>query len=78
MLVFYPNFEVDSGSAADEVVLLLDTSESMRGQSLHMAQRIALQVLKVLNSSVRLNVILFGTGQFDAFSHETLVKYDAN
>ncbi|XP_047457616.1 protein mono-ADP-ribosyltransferase PARP4 isoform X5 [Mugil cephalus] len=67
MLVFYPNFEVDSGSAADEVILLLDTSESMRGESLQEAQRIALQVLKVLDNNVRLNVILFGTGHTDAF-----------
>lgn len=64
MLVFYPDFDVNSSSASDEVVLLLDTSESMKGESLRMAQRIALQVLKTLDKKLRVNVILFGTGQF--------------
>lgn len=62
MLVFYPDFDVSCSSAADEVVLLLDTSESMKGESLLSAQRIALQVLRKLDRSLRLNVILFGTG----------------
>lgn len=64
MLVFYPEFDVNSSSTSDEVVLLLDTSESMKGEPLRMAQRIALQVLKTLDHNLRLNVILFGTGQF--------------
>uniref|UniRef100_A0A3B4UNQ4 Poly [ADP-ribose] polymerase n=1 Tax=Seriola dumerili TaxID=41447 RepID=A0A3B4UNQ4_SERDU len=64
MLVFYPAFDINSSSASDEVVLLLDTSESMKGESLHMAQRIALQVLKTLGHNLRLNVILFGTGRY--------------
>uniref|UniRef100_A0A669EH35 Poly [ADP-ribose] polymerase n=1 Tax=Oreochromis niloticus TaxID=8128 RepID=A0A669EH35_ORENI len=64
MLVFYPDFEVSSSSDADEVILLLDTSESMKGESLRSARRIALQILKSLDRSLRLNVVLFGTGQF--------------
>lgn len=64
MLVFYPDFEVDSRSTSDEVILLLDTSESMKGESLLVAQRIALQVLKTLDHSLRVNIILFGTGSF--------------
>uniref|UniRef100_H2MVB5 Poly [ADP-ribose] polymerase n=1 Tax=Oryzias latipes TaxID=8090 RepID=H2MVB5_ORYLA len=67
MLVFYPDFEVSSGSAAEEVILLLDTSESMRGESLRSAQRIALQLLHRLNRDFRLNVILFGSG-WDPFA----------
>uniref|UniRef100_A0A7N8Y8T7 Poly [ADP-ribose] polymerase n=1 Tax=Mastacembelus armatus TaxID=205130 RepID=A0A7N8Y8T7_9TELE len=67
MLVFYPHFDVGSGSACDEVVLLLDTSESMKGESFRMAQRIALQVLKTLDHNLRLNVILFGTDHKEAF-----------
>ncbi|XP_059198459.1 protein mono-ADP-ribosyltransferase PARP4 isoform X2 [Centropristis striata] len=66
MLVFYPDFKV-CASASDEVVLLLDTSESMKGESLRMAQRIAQQVLKSLNHNVRLNVIFFGTDHKEAF-----------
>uniref|UniRef100_A0A4W6G1C3 Poly [ADP-ribose] polymerase n=1 Tax=Lates calcarifer TaxID=8187 RepID=A0A4W6G1C3_LATCA len=61
MLVFYPDFDTNSSSASDEVVLLLDTSESMKGESLCMAQKIALQVLKTLGHNLRINVILFGT-----------------
>ena len=53
-------------SESDEVFLLLDTSESMKGESLRMAQRIALQVLKALGSNIRVNIVLFGTGQFSA------------
>ncbi|KAI3355671.1 hypothetical protein L3Q82_004263 [Scortum barcoo] len=67
MLVFYPDFDVDSGSAHDEVVLLLDTSESMKGESLHTARRIALQVLKKLDSNLRVNVIFFGTDHTETF-----------
>ncbi|XP_040912950.1 protein mono-ADP-ribosyltransferase PARP4 isoform X2 [Toxotes jaculatrix] len=67
MLVFYPDFDVDSGSESDEVILLLDTSESMRGESLHTARRIALQVLRTLGHNLRLNVILFGTDHTEAF-----------
>ncbi|XP_023286599.1 poly [ADP-ribose] polymerase 4 isoform X2 [Seriola lalandi dorsalis] len=67
MLVFYPYFDIESMFVPDEVVLLLDTSESMKGESLHMAQRIALQVLKTLGLHLRLNVILFGTDHTEAF-----------
>uniref|UniRef100_A0A7N6BL54 Poly [ADP-ribose] polymerase n=1 Tax=Anabas testudineus TaxID=64144 RepID=A0A7N6BL54_ANATE len=61
MLVFYPDFDISSSSASDEVILLLDTSESMRGESLCTAQRIALQILKTLDHNLKINVILFGT-----------------
>ncbi|XP_030580308.1 protein mono-ADP-ribosyltransferase PARP4-like [Archocentrus centrarchus] len=67
MLVFYPDFEVSSSSDADEVILLLDTSESMMGESLCLARRIALQILSSLDHSLRLNVILFGTDHTEAF-----------
>ncbi|XP_014186365.1 protein mono-ADP-ribosyltransferase PARP4 isoform X2 [Haplochromis burtoni] len=67
MLVFYPDFEVSSSSDADEVILLLDTSESMKGESLRSARRIALQILKSLDRSQRLNVVLFGTDHTEAF-----------
>ncbi|XP_067460380.1 protein mono-ADP-ribosyltransferase PARP4 [Thunnus thynnus] len=67
MLVFYPDFDATSSPACDEVILLLDTSESMRGESLRTAQRLALQVLKTLDHNLRLNVIFFGTDHTDAF-----------
>ncbi|XP_074550886.1 protein mono-ADP-ribosyltransferase PARP4-like [Halichoeres trimaculatus] len=67
MLVFYPDFDDVSSSATDEVVLLIDTSESMKGESLCMAQKIALQVLKHLDDDFRVNVVLFGTDHKEAF-----------
>ncbi|XP_029968299.1 protein mono-ADP-ribosyltransferase PARP4 isoform X3 [Salarias fasciatus] len=65
MLVFYPSFEV--GSSTKEVIVLLDASESMKGESLTMARRIALQVLKNLDVTDRLNIVLFGTDHKEAF-----------
>ncbi|XP_027877955.1 protein mono-ADP-ribosyltransferase PARP4 isoform X2 [Xiphophorus couchianus] len=67
MLVFYPNFEFDSSSEGSEVVLLLDTSESMKGESFQLAQKIALQVLKNLKNDVKINIVLFGTDHTEAF-----------
>lgn len=64
MLVFYPDFDVDSSSASSEVVLLLDTSQSMKGEPLSLAQRIAMQVLQTLECDIRVNIILFGSGKF--------------
>lgn len=64
MLVFYPDFDIDSGPpSSHEVVLLLDTSESTGG-NIHSIQEIALRVLKALHPDVKVNVVLFGTGQF--------------
>lgn len=64
MLVFYPDFDIDSGPpSSHEVVLLLDTSESM-GDLIHWVQELSLRVLKALHPDVKVNVVLFGTGQF--------------
>lgn len=64
MLVFYPDFDVHSVSpSSSEVVLLLDTSESMR-DLLHSVQEVALWVLGALDPDLNVNIILFGTGQF--------------
>uniref|UniRef100_A0A4W5P9S4 Poly [ADP-ribose] polymerase n=1 Tax=Hucho hucho TaxID=62062 RepID=A0A4W5P9S4_9TELE len=72
MLVFYPDFEPcptsSPMSGSSEVILLLDSSESMRGEALQNARRIALQFLKTLDHHcVRVNVISFGSDQKDAF-----------
>uniref|UniRef100_A0AAZ3QVK4 Poly [ADP-ribose] polymerase n=1 Tax=Oncorhynchus tshawytscha TaxID=74940 RepID=A0AAZ3QVK4_ONCTS len=72
MLVFYPDFEPCPTSSAmsgsSEVILLLDSSESMRGEALQNARRIALQLLNTLDHhSIRVNVISFGSDQKDAF-----------
>ncbi|KAG7502647.1 poly [ADP-ribose] polymerase 4 isoform X1 [Solea senegalensis] len=67
MLVFYPDFDNGCSSEANEVILLLDTSESMKGEPLQMAQRIALQVLKALSNDLRVNAMIFGTDYWGAF-----------
>uniref|UniRef100_A0A3B3ZVL4 Poly [ADP-ribose] polymerase n=1 Tax=Periophthalmus magnuspinnatus TaxID=409849 RepID=A0A3B3ZVL4_9GOBI len=43
-------------------VLLLDASQSMKGESLNTARMLALQILNNLDQNVQLNVIFFGTG----------------
>ncbi|XP_053733115.1 protein mono-ADP-ribosyltransferase PARP4 [Synchiropus splendidus] len=67
MLVFYPNFESSKEAATDEVILLLDVSESMRGGSLHNARMLALHIIKTLDPNVRVNVVVFGTDHSQAF-----------
>jgi len=67
MLVFYPDFPVEAAAGGPdedgvEVVVLLDASESMVGEAWLNARRIALEVLKALPPTARLNVMLFGTG----------------
>ncbi|KAM9804501.1 protein mono-ADP-ribosyltransferase PARP4 [Neosynchiropus ocellatus] len=66
MLVFYPNFDSEE-AAAGEVVLLLDMSESMRGESLHNARMLALHIIQTLDPNVRVNVVVFGTDHSQAF-----------
>ncbi|KAJ8253455.1 hypothetical protein GJAV_G00213140 [Gymnothorax javanicus] len=67
MLVFYPDFESSARVAPGkeggdtEVIILLDTSESMRGVALQDARRIAVQVLNTLDPAVRVNILSFGS-----------------
>uniref|UniRef100_A0A8C1KT10 Poly [ADP-ribose] polymerase n=1 Tax=Cyprinus carpio TaxID=7962 RepID=A0A8C1KT10_CYPCA len=69
MLVFYPDFKSSgvSGSGGpsnvSDVVILLDSSKSMQGDTMLNARRIALQVLKSLDRSLKINIISFSTGQ---------------
>lgn len=68
MLVFYPDFKSSgvssSGgpSSVSDVVILLDSSKSMQGDAMLNARRIALQVLKSLDRSLKINIISFSTG----------------
>lgn len=64
MLVFYPHFESSglSVSGVSDVIIVLDTSESMRGDALLNARRIALKVLNSLDRSLKVNIIIFGSG----------------
>ncbi|XP_052004344.1 protein mono-ADP-ribosyltransferase PARP4-like [Xyrauchen texanus] len=73
MLVFYPDFRSSgvssSGdpSSVSDVVILLDSSESMRGDVMLNARRIALQVLNSLDRSLKISIISFGTDYKEAF-----------
>ncbi|XP_019715609.1 poly [ADP-ribose] polymerase 4, partial [Hippocampus comes] len=67
MLVFYPNFNIKPTSGSNEVVILLDTSESMHGEPLLWAQRIARHAIKTLKGDLKINIILFGTDYTQAF-----------
>uniref|UniRef100_A0A8C2EN59 Poly [ADP-ribose] polymerase n=1 Tax=Cyprinus carpio TaxID=7962 RepID=A0A8C2EN59_CYPCA len=73
MLVFYPDFKSSgvssSGglSSVNDVVILLDSSKSMRGDAMLNARRIALQVLKSLDRSLKINIISFSTDYKEAF-----------
>uniref|UniRef100_A0A671SR98 Poly [ADP-ribose] polymerase n=1 Tax=Sinocyclocheilus anshuiensis TaxID=1608454 RepID=A0A671SR98_9TELE len=70
MLVFYPDFKSSgvssSGgpSSVSDVVILLDSSKSMQGDNMLNARRIALQVLKSLDRSLKINIISFSTGYY--------------
>ncbi|KAK7168903.1 hypothetical protein R3I93_005027 [Phoxinus phoxinus] len=73
MLVFYPDFKSSgvssSGdpSSVSDVVILMDSSKSMRGDAMLNARRIALQVLKSLDRSLKINIISFSTDYKEAF-----------
>ncbi|XP_059417322.1 protein mono-ADP-ribosyltransferase PARP4-like [Carassius carassius] len=73
MLVFYPDFKSSGVSSSgglsnvSDVVILLDSSKSMRGDAMLNARRIALQVLKSLDHSLKINIISFSTDYKEAF-----------
>ncbi|XP_065105064.1 protein mono-ADP-ribosyltransferase PARP4-like isoform X2 [Paramisgurnus dabryanus] len=75
MLVFYPDFKSNSEgpSSVSDVIILLDTSESMRGDAILNARRIALQVLNSLDRSLKINIISFGTDYKEAFPAPVLL-----
>ena len=61
MLVFYPELDV-SNLANPEMVLVMDSSNSMKGSSLEEAKKILLLIVQNLPSSCTFNVVVFGTG----------------
>ncbi|XP_026766111.3 protein mono-ADP-ribosyltransferase PARP4 isoform X3 [Pangasianodon hypophthalmus] len=76
MLVFYPHFESSGVSLSDvsDVIIVLDTSESMRGDAMLNARRIALKVLNSLDRSLRVNIISFGSDYKEAFPSPNLLE----
>ena len=62
MLTFYPEFEANTDERS-EVIFMLDLSNSMRGDSLREAKKIALLALHHLPDNWVFNVVVFGTGR---------------
>ncbi|RXM98446.1 Poly [ADP-ribose] polymerase 4 [Acipenser ruthenus] len=65
MLVFCPEFASSSFIEDCEVVIFLDSSNSMRGAVLQEARKIALRLLNSLHC--KLNVVIFGTDYKELF-----------
>uniref|UniRef100_A0AAR2KS86 Poly [ADP-ribose] polymerase n=1 Tax=Pygocentrus nattereri TaxID=42514 RepID=A0AAR2KS86_PYGNA len=76
MLVFYPDFESSGvyASGVNDVIILLDTSESMRGEAVLNARRIAVKVLQSLDRSLRVNIISFGTDYKEVFPSPNVLE----
>ena len=62
MLTFYPEFDANSSSQS-EVVILLDLSNSMRGGSnLQDAKKLVMLILHHMAKDCKFNIVVFGTG----------------
>ncbi len=67
MVVFYPEFESPMDSCV-ELMILVDLSNSMRGEPARTAKSNALLLLSLLLESeytVLFNVVIFGTGKLN-------------
>ena len=62
MLTFYPEFEA-STEGRSEVIFMLDLSNSMKGENLKEAKKIALLALHHLPEEWVFNIVVFGTGR---------------
>ncbi|XP_056015621.1 uncharacterized protein LOC125677683 isoform X3 [Ostrea edulis] len=66
MLTFYPEFEAEEESGV-EVILMIDSSNSMKDSALQDAKKAALLMLHHLNCGWRFNVVMFGTAFSELF-----------
>ncbi|XP_038058129.1 protein mono-ADP-ribosyltransferase PARP4-like [Patiria miniata] len=76
MLVFYPDIDVGSVTNPD-MVLVLDSSNSMKGEILEEAKKLLLLILQNLPAQCTFNVIFFGT-EFDELFPASQPKTQAN
>ncbi|XP_072018403.1 protein mono-ADP-ribosyltransferase PARP4-like [Amphiura filiformis] len=67
MLTFYPEFEANT-EGRSEVIFMLDLSNSMRGESLREAKKIALLALHHLPDDWVFNIVVFGTAFDELFA----------
>ncbi|XP_061177422.1 LOW QUALITY PROTEIN: protein mono-ADP-ribosyltransferase PARP4-like [Saccostrea echinata] len=76
MLTFYPEFDAEEESEV-EVILMIDSSNSMKGSALQQAKKAALLTLHLMESSWRFNVVSFGTAFLELFpSSQTASKFN--
>lgn len=62
MLAFYPEFETADTDMSFEVVIVVDLSNSMKGNAVEDAIKVALLALHHLPATCLFNIITFGTG----------------
>lgn len=65
MLLFQPEFETAfEEQLSNEIIILIDCSNSMAGSALHHGKPIALHVLEIFFFRERMNTVKFGTDEF--------------
>ncbi|XFF83225.1 PREDICTED: poly [ADP-ribose] polymerase 4 [Capra hircus] len=71
MLVFQPNLDITVPDEAErsEVIICLDCSSSMEGETFLQAKQIALHALSCVGKEQKVNIIKFGTGYKELFSY---------
>ncbi|XP_057563072.1 protein mono-ADP-ribosyltransferase PARP4 isoform X5 [Hippopotamus amphibius kiboko] len=71
MLVFQPDLDVTLPNQAErsEVIICLDCSGSMEGETFLHAKQIALYALSLVGEEQRINIVRFGTGYKELFSY---------
>nr|XP_020770775.1 poly [ADP-ribose] polymerase 4 isoform X2 [Odocoileus virginianus texanus] len=71
MLVFQPNLDITIPDEAErsEVIICLDCSNSMEGETFLQAKQIALHTLSCVGNEQKVNVVKFGTGYKELFSY---------
>ncbi|XP_073899764.1 protein mono-ADP-ribosyltransferase PARP4 isoform X2 [Castor canadensis] len=77
MLVFQPNLDTTLPGLGDknEVIICLDCSSSMEGETFTEAKKIALYALYLVGKEQKVNIVQFGTGYKELFSYP---KYITN
>ena len=68
MLVFQPNLDITIPDEAErsEVIICLDCSNSMEGETFLQAKQIALHTLSCVGKEQKVNIVKFGTGECSA------------
>ena len=68
MLTFYPEFEADT-ITENEIIFLLDLSNSMRGEPLISAKKVLLLLLAHLPPKCLFNIVTFGASKYAYYKY---------